>query len=105
MPADKSSPIWEHFVKLEKGKAWCRYCKKEVATTDHATGNLIRHLSVCNVEAYAEFDKIVVENKKKENDRKRRLEVKIVTLLVNLKVELYFLFDIVFIVKLLRLIS
>ena len=75
MPANKTSSIWEHYVSLTKTKAWCVYCQTTISRTDNSTGNMARHLSNCQPEKYAEFDKSVIEKKKEKAAKKRRLEV------------------------------
>ena len=75
MPAKRTSTLWKHFVPLTKEKAWCKYCEGTITKTDHSTGNLARHLKSCKPKLYADYRKTVVKKKKKNEAKKRQLEV------------------------------
>ena len=75
MPADKTSGIWNHFVSLTEKQAWCKYCTKTIATTDHSTGNLGRHLEACRPAMHREYMKTVLKKKREAKAKKRQIEV------------------------------
>ena len=40
------SAVWDHFIKLDKINAKCRYCKEIFKTTNASTSSLTRHMQM-----------------------------------------------------------
>lgn len=67
----KKSKVWLHFIKVDENKAKCNICAKHVATKDVNTTNLMKHLTMHNINLKPESC-TVFDCKKKEQPASSR---------------------------------